>query len=73
MSTEYKINMVVVVQFENMYSLSAVFSHGRKDFRSVNRVGKNTCLFMDWSGKSEDCDEFTRNNSEVLGSSIHCH
>ncbi len=28
---------------------------------------------MVWSGKSEDCDEFTRNNSEVLGSSIHCH
>ncbi len=27
---------------------------------------------MVWSGKSEDCDEFTRNNSEVLGSSIHC-
>ncbi len=27
---------------------------------------------MVWSGKSEDCDEFTRNNSEALGSSIHC-
>ncbi len=62
-----------------MYTLSAVSSHGRKDFRSVNRLiykfercWKYACLFMVWSGKSEDCDEFTGNNSEVLGNSIHC-
>ena len=32
----------------------------------LNDVGKNACLFMDWSKNSNDCDELTRNNLEDI-------